>query len=210
MEIQEVGEGLAGQRGLELQGLGLPAVIAREDERTQRSFVEFFVANIRNKNTRKAYAQAVGRFLGWCEVRGVTLERIDPLVVSAYIEVHPGSAPTVKQHLAAIRMLFDWLVRHGVLRSNPASVVRGPKYVIKKGKTPVLEAEDARHLLDSIDTGNLKGLRDRAFIGTMLCSFARVGAVVNMELGTTTSAGRAGYACTRKAASSTRCRRITP
>ena len=164
MQIQRV-------EGLELKGLGLPALIAWAGEQTQRSFVEFFVANIRNPNTCKAYARAVGSFLGWCEVRGLELDRIDPIAVSAYIEVHPGSAPTVKQHLAAIRMLFDWLVRCGVLKTNPASVVRGPKYVIKKGKTPVLEAEDARRLLDSIDMGELKGLRDRALIGTMLYSF---------------------------------------
>lgn len=185
MEIQRVGE--------RLEGLGLPALIARADEETQRTFVEFFVANIRNPNTRIAYAQAVGRFLAWCEVRGIGLEQIDPIIVSAYIEVHPGSAPTVKQHLAAIRMLFDWLVRHGVLRMNPASVVRGPKYVIKKGKTPVLEASDARRLLDSIEVGELKGLRDRALIGTMLYSFARVGAVVNMQVGDYYHIGRRSW-----------------
>ncbi|CAN5856965.1 hypothetical protein BH24DEI2_BH24DEI2_18820 [soil metagenome] len=186
-------------RGLELGELRLPALVVRAGEETQRSFVEFFVANIRNKNTRKAYARAVGSFLGWCEVRGLTLAGIDPIAVSAYIEGHPGSAPTVKQHLAAIRMLFDWLVRHGSLKMNPASVVRGPRYVTKKGKTPVLEAEDARHLLDTIyigdinDTANLKGLRDRALIGTMLYSFARVGAVVNMALGDYYHVGRRSW-----------------
>ena len=58
------------------------------------------------------------------------------------------SPPTVKQHLAAMRMLFDWLVVRQVLEMNPAAAVRGPKHVVKRGKTPVLEADEARQLLD--------------------------------------------------------------
>jgi integrase/recombinase XerD len=88
----------------------------------------------------------------------------------------------VKQHLAAIRMLFDWMVTGGVLPFNPAASVRGPKYSIKKGKTPVLSPEDARALLDSIDVGELSGLRDRALIAVMIYSFARVSAVVAMNV----------------------------
>ncbi len=119
------------------------------------------------------------------------------MAVAAYIESHPGSAPTVKQHLAAIRMLFDWLVTGQVVPFNPAASVRGPKHVVKKGKTPVLSAEDARTLLDSIplkrgpqpkpgeeDTRppDLIGLRDRALIGVMVYSFARIGAVIGMKV----------------------------
>src|SRR5439155_19767527 len=85
----------------------LPNLIVNAGERATRTFLEFFVATIRNKNTRMAYARAVSGFLVWCEERGLTLERIQPLTVAAYIEKHPGSPPTVKQHLAAIRMLFD-------------------------------------------------------------------------------------------------------
>ena len=85
--------------------------------------------------------------------------------------------PTVKQHLAAIRMLFDWLVTGGILASNPATSVRGPKHVIKRGKTPVLTTDQARVLIESIDTSTLVGLRDRALIGVMTYAFARIGAV---------------------------------
>ncbi|MCK6500221.1 MAG: tyrosine-type recombinase/integrase [Nitrospira sp.] len=89
----------------------------------------------------------------------------------------------MKQHLAAIRMLFDWLVVGQVVPFNPAASVRGPKHVVKRGKTPVLEAEDVRQLIDSIDTSTVVGLRDRAIIGVMVHSFARVGAVVGMKVG---------------------------
>jgi integrase/recombinase XerD len=166
-----------------LTTIDLPALITGEGERASRRFVEFFTANIRNKNTRMAYMRALGPFLSWCEGRGLTLGEIQPVHVAAYVEQHPGSKPTVKQHLAAIRMLFDWLVTGQVVPANPASSVRGPKYVVKRGKTPVLKAEQARQLLDSIDTSTVAGLRDRALIGVMVYSFARVSAVIGMKVG---------------------------
>jgi site-specific recombinase XerD len=160
----------------------LPGLILDAGERATKAFLEFFFATIRNPNTRLAYARATSTFLLWCEERGLRLETIQPLAVAAYIEKHPGSPPTVKQHLAAIRMLFDWLVRNQVLPFNPASSVRGPKYVAKRGKTPVLTADQARHLLDSIDISKVAGLRDRAILGVMIYSFARVGAVCAMNV----------------------------
>ena len=170
-------------RGLTRAGfVTLPGVILDAGERATRTFLEFFVATIRNRNTRLAYARAVGQFLLWCEERGVGLHQIEPILVAGYIENHPGSTPTVKQHLAAIRMLFDWLVRNQVVPFNPASSVRGPKYVVKRGKTPVLTAGQARELLDSIDTTRIAGLRDRAILGVMIFSFARVGAVCAMNV----------------------------
>jgi integrase len=118
------------------------------------------------------------------------------MLVAAYIETlqEQLAPPSVKQHLAAIRMLFDWLVTGQVVPHNPAASVRGPKHVVKKGKTPVLSAEDARKLLDSIPvrrehggedgpgTPIVLGLRDRALIAVMVYSFARIGAVLNMKV----------------------------
>jgi site-specific recombinase XerD len=146
--------------------------------------LEFFAAQIRNPHTRAAYGRAVRDFANWCEVHRITLEQVEPVLIAAYVEHlgQRGSKPTVKQHLAAIRMLFDWLVIGQIMPSNPASSVRGPKYVVRKGKTPVLTADEARELLDAIDTTTLVGLRDRALIGVMVYSFARVGAVVQMNV----------------------------
>jgi site-specific recombinase XerD len=173
----------------------LPAIISADGEKASVRFMEFFTANIRNRNTREAYARAVGRFGGWCTAQGLSLKCVAPVVVAAYVEdlMTTHAAPTVKQHLAAIRMLMDWLVVGQVLPSNPAASVRGPKHVVRKGKTLVLSADQARHLLDSIPiawkderTGEvtpiLVGLRDRALIGTMVYSFARVSAVVGMNV----------------------------
>jgi site-specific recombinase XerD len=94
-------------------------------------------------------------------------------------------------------MLFDWLVTGQVIDSNPAHSVRGPRHVVTQGKTPVLDAEETRSLLDSIPTErviginqdgkeicepDVVGLRDRALIGAMFFTFARVGAVVAMTV----------------------------
>jgi len=161
----------------------IPAIIGASGENASRRFLEFFTVNIRNLNTRKAYVRAVAYFLSWCEDRSIGLENIEPITVAAYIEQHPASRPTVKQHLAAIRMLLDWLVVGQVLPNNPATSVRGPKYVVERGKTPVLSNEEIRTLINSIDISTLIGLRDRALIGIMVYSFARVGAVVAMRVG---------------------------
>jgi integrase/recombinase XerD len=163
----------------------LPVLIRRVGEKASWRFIEFFTANIRNKNTRTAYAQAIRQFFQWCEARRVReLEQIRPVLIASYIEElqTQRSAPTVKQHLAAVRMLFDWLVIGQVLPMNPASSVRGPRYSVKRGKTPVLTADEARKLLDSIPTNTIIGLRDLALIGVMCYTFARVSAVVHMRV----------------------------
>jgi site-specific recombinase XerD len=159
------------------------AAIAGAGDTAVRRFLEFFAATIRNKNTRMA--RAVTDFFVWLDAVGiVALVDIEPLHVATYIEAlqERMAKPTVKQHLAAIRMLFDWLVTGGVLATNPATSVRGPKHVIKSGKTPVLTTDQARVLIESIDTSTLVGLRDRALIGVMTYAFARIGAVVSMRV----------------------------
>ena len=163
----------------------IPAQIAAAGPDARRRFLEFFTANIRNRNTRAAYAQAVSRFFRWCEVRGLReLGALEPVHVAAYVENlgKTHAAPSVKQHLAAVRMLFDWLVVGQVVRSNPASVVRGPKHVVKRGRTPILSPEEARALFESFPTDSLVGLRDRALIGVLIYSFARISAALSMRV----------------------------
>jgi site-specific recombinase XerD len=162
----------------------VPAFIVAGGERAGYAFIEFFTAQIRNRNTRAAYAVAMRAFCGWCDAKGLTLGTLRTHHVAAYIEFlgRAYSPPTVKQHLAAIRMLFDWLVVRQVVEINPAAAVRGPKYVVKRGKTPVLEADEARQLLDSIDTSTPVGLRDRAFIALLVYTFARVSAAIGMNI----------------------------
>jgi integrase/recombinase XerC len=161
------------------------SLVAAAGDSAQTRFLEFFAANIRNKHTRRAYAQATREFVGWCERAGVaSIADVKPLHVAAYIEQlgRERSAPTVKQRLAAIRHLFDWLVTGQVIPVNPAASVRGPSHSVKRGKTPVLDPSEARALLDRIDVTKPVGLRDRALIGLMVYSFARIGAALSMKV----------------------------
>ncbi len=177
----------------------LSPIVQSGGENVARRFLEFFTVTIRNPHTRRAYYRAASALLDFCEERGVMeLDQIQPMMVAAFIETRTQekSAPTVKQELAAIRQLFDYLVTGHVVEVNPAAAVRGPRYSVHKGKTPVLAREEARRLLASIPTtsiykeGNeekavphLVGLRDRALIALMIFSFARVGAVTKLTVG---------------------------
>jgi site-specific recombinase XerD len=162
----------------------IPTLIADAGDAAGWRYVEFFTANIRNPNTRRAYARACGRFFAWCEGRKLTLQTIRPHDVATYIETlqKTHSAPGVKQQLAAVRMLFDWLITGQVVPSNPASAVRGPKHVVKTGKTPVLDGKEWRRLIDSIPPDTVRNLRDRALLATLTYSFARIGAAVKMRV----------------------------
>jgi site-specific recombinase XerD len=162
----------------------VPALVADAGDAAGWRYVEFFTANIRNPNTRRAYARACDRFFAWCEDRGLTLATIRPFDVATYIEVRQQthSAPDVKQQLAAVRMLFDWLITGQVMPVNPASAVRGPKHVVKTGKTPVLDGTEWRRLIDAIPADTVRDLRDRALIATLTYGFARIGAALKMRV----------------------------
>ena len=166
-------------------GLPVPAMIAGAGERASLRFIDFFTAHIRNPNTRAAYGVAVRGFFTWLETQGSgELGHIRTHHVSTYTEIltRSYSAPTVKQHLAAIRRLFDWLIVGQVIDQNPAAPVRGPRHIVKKGKTPVLDGDEARKLLDSIDVSTIVGLRDRALIALLIYSFARISAALHMNV----------------------------
>jgi len=163
----------------------LPALITAAGDHAGMRFLEFFAVNIRNPHTRRAYSRAAAEFLTWCEDNQVpSITAVQPLHVAAWIEMQTRqhAAPTAKLRLAALRHLFDWLVTGQVMPTNPAGSVRGPSHVVKVGKTPVLTPEEARTLIDAIEITTPVGLRDRALIGLMVFSFARIGAALGMKV----------------------------
>jgi site-specific recombinase XerC len=136
----------------------IPQLITAAGERARMRFLEFFAANIRNPHTRRAYARVAEEFLAWCAAAGVqSIAAIQPMHVATWIEAGTRTlaAPSVKQRLAAIRHLFDWLVTGQILPVNPAASVLGPRHVVTSGQTPVLDPSEARALMDSIDTGTM-------------------------------------------------------
>ncbi len=166
-------------------GVVVPTVVMNEGEAAARRYLEFFAGTIRNAHTRRAYGRAVSGFMTWCEENGVrSIADVEPLHMATWIELQTRerAAPSVKQQLAAIRHLFDWLVTGQVIPTNPAASVRGPSHIVRQGKTPVLDPEEARTLLDAIDVTSHAGLRDRALIALMVFSFARIGAALAMKV----------------------------
>src|SRR5260370_25192243 len=187
----------------------IPARLFAPTPKAAKRVLEFFTAQVNNDHTRKAYLNATRRFAAWCEDHGLDeLTTVQPVHVAAFVKELPGelAPPSVKQHLAALRMLFDWLVTGHIIDVNPAHAVRGPKYIVKKGKTPVLNADEARELLDGIEITktvvlggvrseqpDITGLRDRALIGVMVYTFARVNAVLQMKVCDYFVQGRRGW-----------------
>ena len=191
----------------------LPALVAAAGERASVRFLEFFAANIRNPHTRRAYYREAEEFLAWCASAGVpSIAAVQPVHVATWIEASTRelTAPSVKQRLAALRHLFDWLVNGQVVPVNPAHTVRGPRHVVTSGQTPVLDPAEARALLDSIDVATHPGLRDRALIGLMVYSFARIGAALGMTVEDVHTQNRRLWVRLReRAASGTQCRVTT-
>jgi site-specific recombinase XerD len=168
-----------------------PALVASAGPEAAKRFFEFFTVPIRNKNTRIAYYHAIGRFLDWCERCGFRrLEDLEPIHIAAYVEGHPGSPATVKQHMAAVRVFLSYLVEKGVLAMNPAREVKTPKFSRTEGKTPAFSNGEVRRVLESIDTSHVVGLRDKALLATLAYTFARIGAVVNLKVEDYFQAGR--------------------
>ena len=160
----------------------VPALIADAGGAARYAWEEFISGELRNAHTRKAYNLAVRRFLDWCQARGTGLVYITPGMLGAYFDAHPGSHPTKKQHLAAIRRLLDKLVTRHVIVLNPALSVRTERYQVVEGKTPEITIDQARILLRSIDASHPVSLRDRAIIGILIYTAARVGAVMRLKL----------------------------
>jgi len=151
-------------------------LIARAQPSTRKKFFEFFTVPIRNANTRAAYYRAIQQFLAWAERAGYQdLEDIEPITVAAYIEIlqRQAAPPTVKQHMAAIRMLFSWLTEKGVLAMNPAREVKTERFSRTEGKTPAFVEGEVQKLLGVIETYTHTGLRDRALLGVLAYTFAR-------------------------------------
>ncbi len=148
--------------------------------------LEFFSSCTPNPNTQDVYGQAVREFCSFCTRLGVPLEKIPSPTVAAWVQamVAEGkSAATVNVKLSGVRHWLDWLARHGVIKGNPASPVRGIKRCVHEGKTPVLERDDAKRLFASLESeSDILLLRDKAIFSMMLFGFVRVGAVVKMRV----------------------------
>lgn len=161
----------------------VPAVLERAGRNALFAADEFFAARISNPHTRRAYRRVVSRFLAWCEEEHLELHRVSPGLAGRFIDELPGDSATKNQALAALRHFFDTLVTRHAAPLNPFQSVRGRKHDTSDGKTPGLSIQQARNLLHSIDTSHVVGLRDRAVLGTLAYTGARIGAVALLRRG---------------------------
>ena len=159
-----------------------PAVLVRAGKAACFAADEFFSSRISNPHTRTAYAHQVSRFLAWCEEQGLELRQVTPGQAGRFLDELPGAAPTKNQALAALRHFFDVLVARHAALLNPFHSVRGVRHPFGEGRTPEATVEQARRLLASIQTDNVYGLRDRAVLGTLIYTGARVGAISRFRM----------------------------
>ena len=182
------------ERRQEQNGYVPAALLQDAGERAQRSLLDFFEVELANENTRRAYGRAARRFFAWCQASDLDIKQVHPSDVARYFrEVHSGAPASKRQERAAIRRLFDWLVKDQVLPFNPASSVRLKRYSVRTGKTPILDNADMKRLLESIEIDTISGLRDRTIIGTMFYTFCRVGALVKIQTGDYYHHGRRSF-----------------
>ncbi len=163
------------------QDAELPTLIRNAGVAARFAFEEFLHGKIRNRFTRKAYLHAVKRFSVWCAERQLNLVRVAPADVGRYLDSMMVSTPTRKLHLAALRRFFDELVMRHVVILNPALSVRTERHQAVEGKTPEISIQQARRLLKAIDCSHDVGRRDRAVIGILIYTAARVGAVAKLR-----------------------------
>lgn len=159
----------------------LPSIVAHAGAAAQFAWDEFIYGKIRNHHTRVAYERAIRQFMSHCEARNMLLHQITPRDVGNYLDSRTYAVSTKKLILSALRHFFDALVTRHVIILNPAATVRGERLQVVEGKTPEISIEQARLLLRSIDASHAVGLRDRAIIGILIYTAARVGAVARLR-----------------------------
>jgi integrase/recombinase XerD len=150
--------------------------------KTAETFLELLGARVRNPNTRSAYRVAWRAFLAFCSARGLELESVKAYHVGSWLDQHLGSRATQRQHLAAVRLLFDSLLMRGVVEYNPAARAKPPRLVRESSHTPVFKEAEIAAFLDSISLESLKDVRDKAIFCVLLYSWCRVSALINLSV----------------------------
>jgi len=159
----------------------IPQIVLDAGPNARFAWEEFFFGRIRSQHTRRAYHRAVKRFMGHCESRGLAISAISPADVGSYLDSLELATSSKKQVLAGLRHFFDGMVTRHAIILNPAASVRADRYQVMEGKTPEITVKQARKLLNSIDTDNIVGLRDKSIIAILIYTAARVGAVAKLR-----------------------------
>ncbi len=152
-------------------------------EETAETLLNVLEGLIRNKNTRSAYKVAWKGFFRFCSDYKLELDRVKPYHFGLWLKRYPeDSIARQRQHIAAVRLLFDHLLQKGVVELNPAARAKPPRLDREKAHTPVFEREEITLFLQSIQTETLKDTRDRALFSVLLYTWGRVSAVASLKV----------------------------
>lgn len=144
-----------------------------------------YLARVRNysPNTAAAYAQDLDCFLIWASNCGVDVLQATHRDFRRFLSSLSGAGyakTTVNRRLSAVRSFYSWLVREGVIESNPAAVVSSPK--LPKSLPHVLSQEDVEKLLKCADASTPAGALDAALVELLYASGARIGEVASLDV----------------------------
>ena len=144
-----------------------------------------YLARVRNysPNTAAAYAQDLDCFLIWASNCGIDVLQATHRDFRRFLSSLSGAGyakTTVNRRLSAVRSFYSWLVREGVIESNPAAVVSSPK--LPKPLPHVLSQEDVEKLLECADAATPAGALDAALVELLYASGARIGEVASLDV----------------------------
>jgi site-specific recombinase XerD len=151
-------------------------------QKTAETLLNILEGRIRNPNTRNAYKTAWRSFFEFCSEYKLELERVKPYHFGLWLKRHPGSVATQRQHLAAVRLLFDHLLEKGVVELNPAARAKPPRLERERAHTPVFEHNEIKAFLQAIKLESLIDKRDKALFAVLLYGWARVSAVAALKV----------------------------
>ena len=150
--------------------------------KVSETLLNILEGRVRNSNTRKAYKAAWRSFFAFCSEYKLELDRAKPYHVGMWLKRHPGSVATQRQHLAAVRLIFDHLLEKGVADINPAARAKAPRLERESAHTPIFEQNEIKTFLDAIKVDSLIDKRDKALFSTLAYSWARVSAAVGLKV----------------------------
>jgi integrase/recombinase XerD len=150
--------------------------------KVSETLLNILEGRVRNSNTRKAYKAAWRSFFAFCSEYKLELNRAKPYHVGMWLKRHTGSVATQRQHLAAVRLLFDHLLEKGVVDINPAARAKAPRLERGSAHTPIFEQSEIKAFLDAIKVDSLIDKRDKALFSTLAYSWARVSAAVGLKV----------------------------
>jgi len=134
-------------------------------------------------NTKEAYKRDIDAFVTFLATRGIfNAEEAGSADVAAYMmELKDAgkSKATTNRKLSSIRTYYRFLMKKGIVQSNPTEDIKSPK--IERKALEYLTIEEVEKLLEAPDS-SIKGLRDRAMLEVLYATGIRVSEIIELKM----------------------------